>query len=233
MSTPTVFLVDDDKATHLRISKLMNTVNLPTNSYYYAQDFLENYQQQPCCLLLDIYMPEMTGLELYEQLLAKNISLPVIFLTSHTDVPAELRIRKANMFDFLEKQVNNLILLKRVQQAIKFDICSRQEEAERQKWLDRFKTLTPREHEVMGQLLVGKSNKATAIALGIHYKTVENYHTQIMKKMQTSNTVQLVHVAFFCGLLPPSKELIFDSSHSKVPAINLNRGEHVGSPVSF
>lgn len=212
MSTPTVFVVDDDRATHVRINKLMKTVNLPTKSYYHAQEFLENYQQQPGCLLLDIYMPEMTGLELYEQLLAKNIFLPVIFLTSHTDVPAELRIRKANMFDYLEKRVDNLVLLKRVQQAIKFDTCCREEEAERQKWLARFKTLTPREHEVMEQLIVGKSNKSAAIDLGIHYKTVENYHTQIMKKMQTRNTVQLVHVAFFCGLLSPSKELIFSPS---------------------
>lgn len=213
MSTPTVFIVDDDQAAHVRISKLMKTVKLPTESYYQARDFLKDYQQQPGCLLLDMYMPEMTGLELYEQLPAKNISLPVIFLTSHTNVPTELRVRKANMFDYLEKQVDNLVLLKRVQQAIKFDTRSRKEEAERQKWLARFKTLTPREHEVMEQLLVGKSNKSAAIDLGIHYKTVENYHTQIMRKMQTRNTVQLVHVAFFCRLLSPSEELIFGSSY--------------------
>jgi two-component system, LuxR family, response regulator FixJ len=204
---PTVFIIDTCEQTHSSIKQLMKQANLKVVSYHSAEDFLKNYQpEQPGCLLLDLCV---SSFELHEQLKAQNIHLPVIVLAAYGDVPTIRRAKKAGVFDFFPKPFSPQELFECVQQAIKLDAHLRRESAQRRKLLACLDKLTKQEREVMNRLVMGKSNKAIAFELNIRYKTVQNYHTKIKKKTQTRNVVELVHIAYFCGLLSPCSELIF------------------------
>jgi two-component system response regulator FixJ len=206
---PIVFIVDDNKQIHVYISKLMQSINLRVISYYCAKDFLENFQpSQPGCLLLDLRMPDMSGLELYEWMRIQDICLPVIMLTSYGDVATVKRALMGNIFDFIEKPFSQQYLLEQVQKAIKHDAVCRREKHKRQELQALLATLTPKEHEVLMKLVQGKPLKAIAGDLNIAYKTVDNHKTNIMRKMQVHNLVELVHIASFCRLLPPPYDLL-------------------------
>lgn len=206
---PIVFIVDDNKQIHVYITKLMDSIHLNVISYYCAKDFLENFQpNQPGCLLLDLRMPDMSGLELYERMRTQDICLPVIMLTSYGDVATVKRAFIGKIFDFIEKPFSQQYLLEQVQKAIKQDTICREEKQKRQKLQARLDTLTLKEREVMMKLVQGKSIKAIAYELSITHKTVDNHKASIMKKMQVHNLVELVHIASFCNLLPPPYNLI-------------------------
>lgn len=206
---PIVFIVDDNKQIHVYITKLMESIHLNVISYYCAKDFLENFQQnQPGCLLLDLRMPDMSGLELYEWMRIQDICLPVIMLTSYGDVATVKRAFIGKIFDFIEKPFSQQYLLEQVQKAIKQDAICRQEKQKRQELQARLDTLTLKEREVMMKLVQGKSIKVIAYELNITHKTVDNHKTSIMRKMQVHNLVELVHIALFCNLLPPPYNLI-------------------------
>jgi FixJ family two-component response regulator len=209
-SQPTVFMVDDDNEMHFYIRRVMKSIHLEVDSYTSPQEFLDKIQpNQSGCLLLDLRMPEMTGLELYERLKERKIQLPVIMFTSYGDVAAARQAMKSGVFDFLEKPFSKNFLIERVQQAIREDAHRREEQGKRQEILERLATLTPREHEVMMKLVQGKTSKMIARELDIgSAKTVDNHKTKIMLKMQVHSVVELVHLASFCGLLPPAIELI-------------------------
>ena len=168
------------------------------------------------CLLLDIRMPQISGLELFRRLQARQICLPVIMLTSYADVDMVLDAMREKVFDFIRKPFSQQYLLERVQHAIRQDYQKRQEEKKRQELCARIATLTQREYDIMIKLVAGKPNKVVASELDLNYKTVENHRTNILKKIQVHNNIELVHVLLFCGLLPPLDPNFYSSSNSYI-----------------
>lgn len=189
----TVFYVDDDEAMCESIRFLMESVSLNIETFSSARKFLDSYDTtRPGCLLLDVRMPEMSGLELQEQLRKRKINIPIIFITGHGDVPMATRAMKAGAVEFLTKPFNDQTLLDSIQNAIEIDTERRKVAVERDKIAERINKLTPREYEVMQCVIKGNLNKVTAYELGISSKTVELHRAKIMEKMQAKSLAQLV-----------------------------------------
>ena len=192
---PTVFVVDDDEAVRGGLRRLVEAVGLNVETYGSAQQFLDSYHpEQHGCLVLDIRMPGMGGLDLQAQLAKRGVQLPVIILTGHADVPMAVRALKAGAMDFIEKPFNSQALLDRIQQAIKQDAEARRQSVEESRIAQRLARLTSREKEVMQMMVVGKANKVIAIDLGISERTVEFHRANIMKKMQSRTLAELIHM---------------------------------------
>lgn len=195
MTAPTVFVVDDDEAVRGGLQQLLQAIGLNVQTYASADEFLASYRPgQPGCLVLDIRMPGMGGLDLQEQLARQGIQLPIIFLTGHGDVPAAVRALKAGAMDFLEKPFNSQVLLDLVQQAIRRDADARTRSAEESQITRRLRTLTAREREVLDRMTGGKANKVIAMELGISERTVEFHRGKIMKKMQARSLAELINM---------------------------------------
>lgn len=195
MTTPTVFVVDDDEAVRGGLKQLLQSVGLRVQVYASAQDFLASYHlDAPGCLVLDIRMPGMGGLDLQERLAQQDIRLPIIFLTGHGDVPAAVRALKAGAMDFLEKPFNSQVLLDRIQQAISRDAEARSRSAEESLIVHRLATLTAREREVLDMMIGGKANKVIAMDLDISERTVEFHRGKIMRKMQARSIAELINM---------------------------------------
>ncbi|MSP52901.1 MAG: response regulator transcription factor [Gammaproteobacteria bacterium] len=190
---PTVFYVDDDEVLCESIRFLLESVNLSVETFLSAQDFLKNYNiERSGCLLLDVRMPEINGLELQEQLRKRNIMLPIIFITGHGDVPMATKAMKAGAFEFLTKPFHDQTLLDSIQQAIAVDAERRKIAQQHINMAKRIAKLTPRECEVMRCVIKGNLNKETAAALDISPKTVELHRAQVMKKMKAKSLAELV-----------------------------------------
>jgi RNA polymerase sigma factor (sigma-70 family) len=193
---PKVFLIDDDPAIRDLLTLFLARAGLTVESYASARLFLEAYNpDQPGCLVLDVSMPDMSGLELQEALSAKQIHIPIIFITGHGDIPMSVRAIKAGAVDFLEKPFKKEILLARVREALKEDAKTRQDDAEKASIRMRFARLTPREQEVMTLVIAGKSNKEIAKQLAISHRTVETHRARIMEKMATKSLPELITLA--------------------------------------
>ncbi len=189
----TVFYVDDDEAMCESIRFLMESVSLKIETFLSAKKFLDSYDAlRPGCLLLDVRMPEMSGLELQEQLRKRKIDIPIIFITGHGDVPMATRAMKAGAVEFLTKPFNDQTLLDSIQNAIDLDAKRRLEAGKREQITERINKLTPREYEVMKCVIKGNLNKVTAYELGISSKTVELHRAKIMEKMKAKSLAQLV-----------------------------------------
>jgi len=199
----TVFIVDDDEASRDALALLLESMGLRVASFASARGFLDAYHpEQPGCLLLDVRMPEMGGLELQRVLKQRSIDLPVIFITGHGDVSMSVRAIKDGAVDFLEKPFPEAALLDRVHEAIARDARRRGQAVERAAALARFGQLTPREREVMGLVVSGLSNKAIANALGVSARTVETHRARVMEKMGAGSVPELVSAALHCGVHP-------------------------------
>ncbi len=197
----TVFVVDDDAAVRDSLSWLIKSVGLKVEAYASAQEFLEKYDPvRSGCLVLDVRMPGMSGLELQERLAADRIALPVIIITGHGDVPMAVRAVKAGAFDFIEKPFNDQVLLDRIQQALKKDVEVRKSAAKRAEVEKRLALLTPREREVLDMVVSGNPNKVIAAQLGISCRTVEIHRGRVMEKMQASSLSDLVRIGLTSGL---------------------------------
>jgi two-component system response regulator FixJ len=195
MTDATVFVVDDDQAVRDSLQQLLQAVGLRVQTYASARDFLLAYRPDtPGCLVLDIRMPGMGGLDLQAQLVEQGVQLPIIFLTGHGDVPAAVRALKAGAMDFLQKPVNSQSLLDLVQQAIRRDGEARAQSAEKSEVVRRLATLTPREREVLDRMVAGKANKVIAVELAISERTVEFHRGKIMKKMCARSLAELVNM---------------------------------------
>ncbi len=195
----TVFIVDDDEAVRDSLSFLMQSVGLQTESFDSADSFLQAEPvERAGCLLLDIRMPGMSGLELQGLLQERGIRLPVIFISGHADVPMAVRALKAGAFDFVEKPFNDQLLLDCVQRAIESDRQQRQSEAQLDEWRARLDTLTPREREVMELVVDGAPNKVISSTLGVSLKTVEAHRARVMDKLKADS---LSHLVRMCVLL--------------------------------
>ena len=190
---PTVFVVDDDEAVRNGISQLIESVNLKVETFESAQQFLDSYDPvRPGCLLLDVRMPGMSGLKLQEKLVENNISIPIIFITGHGNVPMAAEAFKAGAVDFLEKPVGDQALLDRIQNAIAKDSNDRKTKIEREKIEQKLALLTAREQQVLSLVVVGKPNKIIAAELELSQRTIEAHRAAIMEKMQADSIAQLV-----------------------------------------
>jgi len=204
---PTVYVVDDDEAMRDSLRFLIESVCLPVQCYASAQEFLDYYQpNMPGCMLLDVRLPRISGLDLHERMVAQNMLLPVIILTGHGDISMAVRAMKKGAFDFIEKPFNDQLLLERVQQAIEHDSSIRREQAEKREVEARLAHLTLREREIMAKLVEGKPNKSIARELDISYKTVEAHRGKVMEKMQADNLAELVRMAMLCELFQNQDE---------------------------
>ena len=193
---PTVFIVDDDDAVRRFLTGLIRSIDLDVEAYASAQDFLDAYQPgRPGCLLLDVRMPGMSGLELQRELAERAIELQVVILTGHGNVPVAVQAMKAGAVDFIEKPFNNELLLDRIQMAV---AQSRRSDSEREKHgetLRRLDTLTPRERQIFDLVVSGETNKSIAHRLAISEKTVEIHRAKVMRKMRARSLAALVHMA--------------------------------------
>lgn len=208
---PIIFFVDDEKKMQFYIAKIMRTVQLDVVLYNNAREFLDNFQpKHPSCILLDQRLPEMTGFELYKHLREKNIFIPVIILTAYADVALTRRALQEGVFDFIEKGEPKSIIVNCVQRAIQYDKEFCQEEKKREEIRERLRTLTPREYEVMMSVAIGKGSDKIAQELAhVCRKTVDNHRNKMLSKMRVDSPVELVHLLSFCGLIPSSKEIIY------------------------
>ncbi|MGD9786955.1 MAG: response regulator transcription factor [Sulfuricellaceae bacterium] len=190
---PTVFVVDDDDALRDSILWLLESIGLSAEMYPSASDFLKACNpERSGCLLLDVRMPGMSGMELLERLKANNVLLPVIIITGHGDVPMAVRAIKSGALDFIQKPFNGQDLLDRVQYALKLDQENRLKRSEISHLRAHFDTLTPREREIMEHVTAGKSSKIIARDLGISAKTVDIHRANIMKKLQVHSVADLI-----------------------------------------
>lgn len=192
---PTVFVVDDDDGVRKGLDLLLRSVGLNVEVFSGAPEFLEEYNpDRPGCLVLDVRMPGMSGLELQERLKTEQIDIPIILLTGHGDVPMAVRAVQAGAVDFIEKPFREQVLLDRIQQALLLDAQRRQNRAQRAGVASRLANLTPREREVLRLVVSGKHNKSIAADLGVTVKTIEFHRSKIMEKTQADSVAELVRL---------------------------------------
>jgi two-component system response regulator FixJ len=193
--SPVVFIVDDDEAVRSSLRLLLKSVGLVPSALASAREFLDKYDPaQPGCLMLDVRMPEMSGLELQEQLNLKGAVLPVIFITGHGDVPMAVEAMQAGAFDFLQKPFRDQDLIDRIQRALDKDRTNRAALDERTLIRERLQSLTPREREVLAMVTSGKANKIMAADLGVSQRTIEIHRARVMEKMSAASLAQLVRM---------------------------------------
>jgi two-component system, LuxR family, response regulator FixJ len=190
-----VFVVDDDDAVRSSLRLLLKSVGLSATVFASAQEFLTRYTpDQPGCLLLDVRMPGMSGLELQDYLNVHGATIPVIFITGHGDVPMAVEAMQHGAFDFLQKPFRDQDLLDRVQRALEKDRATRAQLSEQDSIRERLESLTAREREVLDLVTRGLANKVMAAELGVSQRTVEIHRARVMEKMGASSLAQLVRM---------------------------------------
>jgi RNA polymerase sigma factor (sigma-70 family) len=188
-----VHVVDDDDAMRDSLVWLLESQGFGVDAYPSAESFLEAYRDDlHGCVVLDVRMPGMSGLELYERLAARHCVLPVIFVTGHGDVPMAVAALKKGAVDFIEKPFNDKDLLRLVQQCLELDRAQRSARREEAATLQRIATLTAREREVLDLVVLGRANREIADELGISVKTVEVHRSRLMEKMEAASIAELV-----------------------------------------
>lgn len=191
----TVFVVDDDDAVRESLAFLLKSVGLKVESFSSAQDFLKSYNPARAgCLVLDIRMPGMSGLELQEKLKQMESMLPIIFITGHGDVPMAVKAIKAGAADFVQKPFRDQELIDRIREVLEEDASARVEKLQKAEILKCIDSLTEREREVMEQVVDGKANKVVAIDLNVSQRTVEIHRANVMDKMKARSLAQLVRL---------------------------------------
>ena len=192
---PLVFVVDDDEAVRNSLRLLLRSVGLNATALASAPEFLAKYDPaQPGCLVLDVRMPGMSGLELQQQLNMRGAIIPVIFITGHGDVPMAVESMQHGAFHFLQKPFRDQDLLDCIQRALEKDRLARVELAQKSRIRERLQSLTPREREVLSLVTAGKPNKVMAADLGVSQRTVEIHRARVMEKMAAASLAQLVRM---------------------------------------
>ena len=190
-----VFLVDDDEAVRDSLGLLMKSVALKSRSYASAGEFLAEYDPDcPGCLILDIRMPGMSGMELQQKLIEMRAILPIIFITGHGDIPMAVEAMQRGAVDFIPKPFRDNELLDRINKALEDDRKNRESLIERGEVEKRIETLTPREKQVLELVVQGKANKVIAGDLDVSQRTVEIHRARVMEKMQVRSLAQLVRM---------------------------------------
>lgn len=198
---PTVFVADDDESVRRSLERLIRSVGLNVETFTSAKEFLDtDRSDEPSCLVLDVRMPGMSGLDLQGELITEGYSMPIIFVTGHGDIPMSVRAMKAGAVDFLQKPFSDQDLLDAIHRAIDKDRRSRQERVEVSEIQRRVDSLTPREREVFALVVKGRLNKQIAYELGLSEKTVKVHRPRVMEKMQAESLADLVRLADKVGI---------------------------------
>lgn len=205
----TVFIIDDQRTMRSSLRRLIETAGIKAEAFDSAEAFLDSYDvQRPGCLLLDLQMPGMSGLQLLERLASRGDGRPVIVLTGHADVPTAVRAMKAGAVDFIQKPFQIPELLERIRQSLALDAQWRRWKLEAAQILDRMNALSPREREVLDMVVDGRSTREIAEELGLRTRTVDLHRHSIMHKMGARSSVDLVRMTAVCrpvkgGPTPP------------------------------
>jgi two-component system, LuxR family, response regulator FixJ len=194
-SQPTVYIVDDDQATRKSLRWLVETLGATVQTYPSGASFLEDYDPtQTGCLVLDMMMAGMSGLDVQKALIDRKIEIPVIVLTGYGDVPTAVRALKNGAIEFLEKPFDGEVLLEQIRRALEMDGARRRERDAGEVVRQRLSRLTPRESEILALVVDGLSSKEIAAKLDVSFKTVEAHRAKIMRKMEASGVAQLVRM---------------------------------------
>jgi two-component system, LuxR family, response regulator FixJ len=207
-SPPTVYVVDDDESVRGSLRFLLRSAGLESRAFGSAQEFLASYEPvQPGCLVLDVRMPGMSGLELQQELNLRGAILPVIFITGHGDIPMAVEAMQHGAHDFLQKPFRDEDLIERVRRALAKDAKARTALEEHKAIRGRLDSLTPREREVLALMARGKPNKIMAHELGVSQRTVEIHRARVMEKSGASSLAELVRMVMDVEpeLAPPSQ----------------------------
>jgi FixJ family two-component response regulator len=201
----TIYIVDDDPFVRQSLARVMASVGYAVDTFASAADFLARRPLAgPCCVILDVRMPGLTGLDLQETLAGSEHRIPIVFITGHGDIPMSVQAMKAGALDFLTKPYDVANLVSVVRRAIAQDITDRGEAGRTTEVLARVKRLTPRETEVFARVVTGMLNKQIAAELGIGEGTVKVHRARVMEKMQARSVAELVRLADRAGVLVPA-----------------------------
>jgi FixJ family two-component response regulator len=196
MMEPIVFVVDDDAAARTSVENLLHSVGLRVQTFDSATKFLEHGAPNvPSCLVLDVRLPRMSGIELQRELAIRGISVPIIFITGHGDIPMSVEAMKAGAMEFLVKPFRGQVLLDAIHKALERDRATREEQARVAELRGRFDSLTPREREVMNGVIAGRLNKEIAAELGAAERTIKVHRANVMRKLGAESLADLVRMS--------------------------------------
>ncbi|HBG61581.1 MAG: DNA-binding response regulator [Omnitrophica WOR_2 bacterium GWF2_38_59] len=207
ISIPIVFIADDDSSVRKGLERLIKSAEFKVETFASAEEFLQRkpYRSGPSCLVLDVRMPGLSGIDLQKELIQKDTSTSIIFITGHGNIPMSVEAMKNGAVDFLPKPFDEKELLSAIIRAIEKSDHIRKNDDERAKINCRVNTLTPREYECLRWVISGMLNKQIASKLGVTEKTVKVHRGRVMHKMQTASVAELVRLAQKCGITPPKK----------------------------
>jgi two-component system, LuxR family, response regulator FixJ len=196
MQTPIVSIVDDDQQVRESLAALIQSMNIDVECYASGRDFLDHCtESRPGCVVLDLRMPQISGLEVIEELAARKIDVPVIMISGHGDIPAAVAAIKAGAVDFLEKPYRGSALIESVRRALERDAKQREARAERRELRERYESLTHDEKQVLELTVAGRPDKAIATALDLSLRTIQLRRASVMRKMHARSRAELIGLA--------------------------------------
>jgi FixJ family two-component response regulator len=202
-AVPTVFIIDDDSGMRQAVQDLVESVGLRAESFSTGEEFLKKQRTaDPSCLVLDVRLPQLSGLDFQRQLAEIGVQIPIIFITAHGDIPMSVRALKSGAVEFLTKPFRDQDLLDAIQQALQRDRAEREQQAEINVLHERYEALTAREREVMTLVVSGMLNKHIAAKIGASEATIKIHRGRVMEKMQAGSLIELVRMADKLKLSP-------------------------------